>query len=69
MQDTQSQGANPKGVGHVCSSCGQMVESDLNTDLYEALKGLVEYYDIILVGEEPNCHVKAIEALAKADGK
>ena len=38
-------------------------------DLYEALMGLIEYYDIILVGDDPECWVRAINAKTKAEGK
>ena len=38
-------------------------------DLYEALKAVVERYEIILIGDDQKCDVMAIEALAKADGK
>lgn len=34
-------------------------------DLYGALRGLVEHYDIILVGDDLDCHIKAVEALAE----
>lgn len=70
MQNTQSQKRSPKSVGHVCSNCGQAVECDLNTDLYEALKEV----NLVWAGLDPNLrfpHLGEVvtKALAKAEGK
>ena len=66
-----SQTKKGKGVGHLCSNCGQMVECDLNTELYEALEGLRRYYNAEVSLDEcdyPPVWVKALQALLKAEG-
>ena len=47
MQNTPSQKRNLEGVEHICSNCGQTVECDLNTDLYEACKAQHKAVDIL----------------------
>ena len=54
------------------SKMGEELEKRLDEakyDLYEALKGLVEHYDIFLTGDDLECHIRAVDALAKAEGK
>lgn len=71
MQNTPSQTKKGKGVGHVCSSCGRLVECDLNTDLYEAcqkvlpfIEGMFEEYPYVV----PQMIQVLNKALAKVEG-
>ncbi len=68
MQNTPSQTKNGTIGECVCSSCGQKVKCDLVTDLYEALKALVDHFR----ANDENYYksdlcTDAISALAKVD--